>query len=130
MIKFCLFSCCHKRYHCHPSAETHALYMSACNHAKSILQLTKSLSSIENVIIFQILTLLVISGILPIISPTIFLLHLSFLYFNQMAPRLPLLSLKLNSSLNSLLLTKLQMILGICLLLLLHLLNTACPLWP
>ena len=32
----------HKRYHSHPSAETHALYISAYNHAKSILQLTKN----------------------------------------------------------------------------------------
>ena len=32
----------HKRYRSHPSAETHALYISAHNHSKSILQLTKN----------------------------------------------------------------------------------------
>ena len=32
----------HKRYCSHPSAGTHALYISACNNAKSILQLTKN----------------------------------------------------------------------------------------
>ena len=32
----------HKRYRSHPSAETYALYMSARNHAKFILQLTKN----------------------------------------------------------------------------------------
>ena len=32
----------HRRYRSHPSAETHALYISARNHAKSILQLTKN----------------------------------------------------------------------------------------
>ena len=32
----------HKRYRSHSSAETHALYISASNHAKSILQLTKN----------------------------------------------------------------------------------------
>ena len=31
----------HKRYRSHPSAETHALYISARKHAKSILQLTE-----------------------------------------------------------------------------------------
>ena len=30
----------HKRYHSYPSAEIHARYISARNHAKSILQLT------------------------------------------------------------------------------------------
>ena len=52
-----------KRYHSHPSAETNALYISARNHAKSIFTLTKILSSIENVKIFTILTLLVMAGI-------------------------------------------------------------------
>ena len=32
----------HKRYRKHPSPETHALYISARNHAKSLLQLTKN----------------------------------------------------------------------------------------
>ena len=32
----------HKRYRSHPSGESHALYISARNHAKSILQLTKN----------------------------------------------------------------------------------------
>ena len=31
-----------KRYRSHPSVETHALYISDCKHAKSILQLTKN----------------------------------------------------------------------------------------
>ena len=31
----------HKWYRSHPSAKTHALYISACNHAKCICQLTK-----------------------------------------------------------------------------------------
>ena len=112
----------HKRYRSHPSAETHALCISARNHTKSIIQLT--LSSIENVKIFQILTLLAISGIWPIISPTILLLHHSFLYFNQLAPQLSQLTLKLNSPLKPLLPTLLWMILEIFLLLL-HPLTTS-----
>ena len=32
----------HKRYRSHPSAETHTLYISARNHAKSTHQLTKN----------------------------------------------------------------------------------------
>ena len=106
----------HKWYRSYPSAETHALYISAHNHAKS--NLLKTLSSIENVKIFPTLTLFVISGIQPIISPTILLLHLSLPYFNQMAQQLSLLFLKLNSSLRSLLRALLCMILGIFLLLL------------
>ena len=46
--------------------------------------------SIENVKIFPILTHLAISGIKPISSPTILLLHLSLLYINQTAPQLSL----------------------------------------
>ena len=52
-----------KWYRSHPSAEIHALYISARNHAKSILQFSKILSLIENVKMFLILTILVISGI-------------------------------------------------------------------
>ena len=37
------FEAAHKQYCSHSSAETHALYISAPNHAKSILQLTKKL---------------------------------------------------------------------------------------
>ena len=62
-----------------------------------------------------------ISGIWPLISPTISLPHLSLLYFNQTAPQLSLLSLKLNSSLKPLLPTLLWMIRGIFLRLLHHL---------
>ena len=51
-----------------------------------------------------------------IISPTILLLHLSIIYFNQMVPHLFLLSLKLNSPLKPLLPTLVWMILGIFLL--------------
>ena len=51
----------HKRYRSHASAETHALYISARNHAKS--NLLKPFSSIENVKVFLIQTLLEISGI-------------------------------------------------------------------
>ena len=80
--------------------------------------LLKTLSLIENIKIFPTLTLLVISGIKTIISLTILLLHLSILYFNQMATPLSLLSLKLNSSLKPLLPTLLCMILVIFLLLL------------
>ena len=52
------------------------------------------------------------------LSRTILPLHLSFLYFNQIPPQLSLLSLKLNSSLRTFLLTLFWMILGIFLLLL------------
>ena len=86
--------------------------------------LQKILSSIENVKIIPILTLLVISGIQRVLSLTILLLHLFLLYFNQMAPKLSLLSLKLSSSLKSLLPILLWMILGIFLLLF-HLLTTS-----
>ena len=53
----------HKKYRSNISAETHTLYISACSHGKSTLQLTKTVSSIEIVKSFPILTLLVISGI-------------------------------------------------------------------
>ena len=76
--------------------------------------LLKILSSIKKAKIFAILTLLVISGIQQILSPTILLLHLSLLYFNQMASRLSLLFL---SSLKPSL-PLFWMILGILLLLL------------
>ena len=53
----------HNRYRSHPSAETHAKYISARNHAKSISQLIKISLSIETVKIFPILTQLVIFDI-------------------------------------------------------------------
>ena len=76
----------HKQYRSHASAETHAIYISSRNHAKPILQLTKN-SFINSQ---QQSFLLMISGIQPIISPTILLLHLSLLYYNQMVPQLSL----------------------------------------
>ena len=42
----------YKRYRSHPSAATHALGISACNNAKSLLQLTKTHFSIENIKVF------------------------------------------------------------------------------
>ena len=59
-----------------------------------------------------------ISGVYPIIFPTILLLHRSLLYSNQMAPQLSHFSLKKNSSLKQLLPTILWMILAIFFLLL------------
>ena len=79
-------------------------------------KLLEILSYIEHVKLFPIITFLVIFGIMPIISPTILLLHLSLFYFYQMAPIMPLLSLKRNSLLKLLLPTLLWMMQGIFLL--------------
>ena len=113
----------HKRYPSYPSAKTHALYISNRNQAKSILQLTKNSSINSRCLNLSILTLLMISSLQPILFLTI-LLHFFLSYFKQIAPQLYLLSLKLNSSLKSLLPTLLWMILSIFLLLL-HPLTTS-----
>ena len=68
------------RLNSNPSVETHPFYYDVRNHAKS--NLLKTISSMENVKIFPIITLLVIFSIYSIISPTILLLDLSLLYFN------------------------------------------------
>ena len=73
-----------------------ALYNSARKNPNLFSNLLKILSLIKlkNVNIFPILTVLVISDIS---------LHLSLLYFNQMAPQLSLFSLEMNSLLKPLL---------------------------
>ena len=89
----------HKRYLSLPSPESHELYISARNHAKSVLQLAKNsfihrkcqnLSRYNSPRDFWHLAKT---------SPTTLLYHLSLLQFNQMTPMPSHLSLKLNSSL-------------------------------
>ena len=53
----------HKRHRSHPSVEINSRYIYARNQSKSFLQLTKTLSSIENVKIFPIKIFLVICAI-------------------------------------------------------------------
>ncbi len=60
----------YKSYISLPTPENHTLYISAWNHAKSILRLAKPLSSIENVKTLPTLIPLKISGIYPKLSPT------------------------------------------------------------
>ncbi len=87
----------YKRYMSPSTPETHTLYISARNCAKSILRLTKTLSSIENVKTLSTPIPLKISGISPKLFLTTILLPLSHLSAILTAALLSPLFLKLNS---------------------------------